>query len=50
MALRLRRRGIDRVRPLAGGYDAWRAAGFPMETLDAAVLPTSEVQATDEER
>jgi 3-mercaptopyruvate sulfurtransferase SseA len=32
VALRLRRRGIDRVRPLAGGYDAWRAAGFPMET------------------
>ena len=31
MALRLRRLGITRVRPLAGGYEAWRAAGYPLE-------------------
>ena len=29
MALILRRRGIDRVRPLAGGFRAWRERGYP---------------------
>jgi hypothetical protein len=28
VALQLRRRGITRVRPLAGGLEAWIAAGF----------------------
>lgn len=31
MALRLRARGIARVRPLLGGYEAWQAKGFPLE-------------------
>ena len=31
-ALLLRRRGIARVRPLAGGFAAWRARGYPVET------------------
>ena len=31
MALRLRRRGISRVRPLAGGFTEWRRRGFPVE-------------------
>jgi membrane protein DedA with SNARE-associated domain/rhodanese-related sulfurtransferase len=30
MALRLRARGITRIRPLAGGLDAWRSAGLPV--------------------
>lgn len=30
-ALLLRERGIRRVRPLLGGYDAWRARGYPLE-------------------
>lgn len=30
MALLLRRRGIERVRPLAGGIEAWRAARYPV--------------------
>lgn len=33
MALRLRRVGITRVRPLAGGFEAWLAAGFPIEPV-----------------
>ena len=33
MALLLRRRGIERVRPLAGGYRAWRDLGYPMTGL-----------------
>ena len=36
MALRLRKRGITRVRPLLGGYDAWRAKGYPVEKQPAA--------------
>jgi 3-mercaptopyruvate sulfurtransferase SseA len=35
VALLLRRRGIQRIRPLAGGLDAWRAAGFPVEAVPA---------------
>jgi membrane protein DedA with SNARE-associated domain/rhodanese-related sulfurtransferase len=35
MAVALRKRGFTRVRPLAGGIDAWRAHGLPLEQ-DAA--------------
>jgi len=31
VALLLRRRGITRVRPLEGGFDAWRERGYPLE-------------------
>ena len=34
VALLLRERGIRRVRPLAGGIDAWVVAGRPIETFD----------------
>ena len=34
MALILRRRGIERVRPLAGGYHAWRKLGYPMTRIE----------------
>jgi rhodanese-related sulfurtransferase len=27
----LRRDGIEKIRPLAGGFDAWRKAGFPVD-------------------
>jgi rhodanese-related sulfurtransferase len=30
----LKKRGIDRVRPLAGGFEAWVAAGYPVERLE----------------
>jgi len=33
VALLLKRRGIERVRPLAGGYHAWRDRGYPMVDL-----------------
>jgi len=35
VALILRRRGIERVRPLAGGFRAWRDLGYPMTGLAA---------------
>ncbi|MDE3179417.1 MAG: DedA family protein/thiosulfate sulfurtransferase GlpE [Acidobacteriota bacterium] len=36
VALLLRSRGVTRVRPLAGGYDAWRSRRFPLETSTVA--------------
>ena len=30
VALELRRRGVERVRPLAGGLQAWHERGFPL--------------------
>ena len=37
VALLLKRRGIERVRPLAGGYHAWRKLGYPMVGLSPAL-------------
>jgi rhodanese-related sulfurtransferase len=36
VALLLRRRGIERVRPLAGGFHAWRDRGYPLIALTGA--------------
>jgi 3-mercaptopyruvate sulfurtransferase SseA len=36
VALLLRRRGIERVRPLAGGLRAWQDRGYPLTTLTPA--------------
>jgi 3-mercaptopyruvate sulfurtransferase SseA len=43
VALRLRHVGVVRVRPLAGGFEAWRAAGFPVEPLPPAPAATPPV-------
>jgi len=31
VAIRLKQQGIMRVRPLAGGFHAWRDLGYPVE-------------------
>jgi rhodanese-related sulfurtransferase len=38
VALLLRKQGISRIRPLAGGFQAWRERGLPVEPVatDAA--------------
>ncbi len=33
-AMQLRKLGIYRVRPLHGGYDAWKGLGYPLEEMD----------------
>jgi rhodanese-related sulfurtransferase len=33
VALLLRRRGIEKVRPLAGGFAGWRERGLPTAAL-----------------
>ncbi len=43
VALALRQKGIENVRPLAGGLRAWRERGFPVTTprLRVAALPST---------
>jgi membrane protein DedA with SNARE-associated domain/rhodanese-related sulfurtransferase len=41
VALALRQRGFEHVRPLAGGLEAWRSRGFPI-TTDVRMLPAPE--------
>ncbi len=31
----LKRRGIERVRPLAGGFEGWLEQGYPIESLES---------------
>ena len=46
MALILRRRGVERVRPLAGGFYAWRDHGYPVTPLARPAEATAESAAT----
>lgn len=39
MALKLKRFGFERVRPLFGGIEGWRALGFPVVPLETAMPP-----------
>jgi membrane protein DedA with SNARE-associated domain/rhodanese-related sulfurtransferase len=41
VALALRQRGFEHVRPLAGGLQSWREHGFPV-TTDVGILPVPE--------
>ncbi|MGA9071268.1 MAG: VTT domain-containing protein [Terracidiphilus sp.] len=40
-AMTLHKLGIDRVRPLRGGYDEWKRLGFPVDAI-AQALPASD--------
>jgi len=44
VALMLRRRGLTRVRPLAGGLTGWREKGFPLETRQIVKRAAAEVK------
>ena len=39
MALRLKRYGVTRVRPLDGGLTRWMALNFPVRELVPAAIP-----------
>jgi 3-mercaptopyruvate sulfurtransferase SseA len=43
VALQLKKAGIRKVRPLAGGFEAWRRLGFPIEPVHADVAPAGAV-------
>jgi rhodanese-related sulfurtransferase len=40
VALLLKRRGVTRIRPLAGGLEGWRERGLPVERL--SLQPVAE--------
>jgi membrane protein DedA with SNARE-associated domain/rhodanese-related sulfurtransferase len=37
-AMTLHKLGIDRVRPLRGGFDEWKRLGFPLDAIEMAVV------------
>jgi rhodanese-related sulfurtransferase len=43
-AMTLYRLGIERVRPLRGGYDEWKRLGFPLEAVRLPKLPLGPAQ------
>jgi len=43
VALRLKRRGIDRVRPLEGGYAGWVSEGYPLQRWAPAETTSASV-------
>jgi membrane protein DedA with SNARE-associated domain/rhodanese-related sulfurtransferase len=43
-AMTLQKLGIDRVRPLRGGYYEWKRLGYPMEAVATATATTPLVQ------
>lgn len=42
-ALQLRGRGVRRVRPLEGGFEAWRERGYPVELRGPALAPEDRI-------
>jgi 3-mercaptopyruvate sulfurtransferase SseA len=42
VALLLRRKGIEHVRPLAGGLEGWRALGYPIESAEEQEAAVTE--------
>jgi rhodanese-related sulfurtransferase len=42
VALLLKKHGINRIRPLQGGLDAWRKLGYPIQIMESAAPATSE--------
>ena len=46
IAVRLKRRGISRVRPLQGGLHEWRSLGFPLESQFGPIPPLKPGLAT----
>ena len=42
VAMQLHKRGMSRIRPLAGGIDSWAAAGFEIERAESGRRPASD--------
>ena len=42
MALQLRQRGFENVRPLLGGLDGWAQLAYPVETVVDATRPVAK--------
>lgn len=46
-ALALHKLGIERVRPLRGGFDEWKRLGFPLDAIPPVQPPLEAVQTAD---
>jgi len=44
MAMTLHKLGIDRVRPLRGGFDEWKRLGYPMDAIEPFMPESAIVQ------
>jgi membrane protein DedA with SNARE-associated domain/rhodanese-related sulfurtransferase len=42
-AMTLHNLGIDRVRPLRGGFDEWKRLGFPLDAIPPAIPPVGAI-------
>jgi rhodanese-related sulfurtransferase len=42
-AMTLHNLGIERVRPLRGGFDEWKRLGFPLDAIPAAIPPVEAI-------
>jgi 3-mercaptopyruvate sulfurtransferase SseA len=42
VALMLKQRGIMRVRPLAGGLEAWKELGFPLSEPELVQITSGD--------
>lgn len=47
MAMTLHKLGIQRVRPLRGGYDEWKRLGFPLDAIQPVIPLVQVAQAGD---
>ena len=43
-AMKLHKLGIERVRPLRGGFDEWKRLGFPMDAIPPVIPEGSLAQ------
>jgi hypothetical protein len=41
VALRLKKQGITRIRPLAGGIEAWRRLRYPVDPVPVNETPVT---------
>ena len=46
-AMTLHKLGIERVRPLRGGYDEWKRLGFPLDAIPPVNPLVTAVQAAN---
>jgi len=43
-AMKLHKLGIERIRPLRGGFDEWKRLGFPMDAIPPVIADTGRFQ------
>jgi len=44
VALLLRKQGIQRIRPLQGGLDAWREQGYPLANVTLTQISITQTE------